>query len=169
MEMARRPGEEGHALQPNVSWKERVLTILLEYADRTPGALVEDKPAGLAWHFRMADPEYGISQANELRKHLTELLSNAPVEILAGHKVIELRPHGINKGSLVRPIVERTPDALIVAIGDDATDEEMFAALPESAVSVRVGAGDSRAGFRLRGVPEVRSLLRALLPEKRTA
>jgi trehalose 6-phosphate synthase/phosphatase len=163
------PGQEGHALQPDVGWKERVLPILLEYADRTPGALVEDKPAGLAWHYRMADPEYGISQANELRKHLTELLSNTPAEILAGHKVIELRPHGINKGSLVRPIVERMPEALIVAIGDDATDEEMFAALPESAVSVRVGAGDSRAGFRVRGVPEVRALLQALLAEKGTA
>jgi len=113
----------------------------------------------------MADQEYGLSQANELRKHLTELLSNVPVEMFAGHEVIELRPHGINKGSLVAPILERMPDALIVAIGDDATDEEMFRALPETAMSVRVGQGHSRAGFRLRGVADVRQLLASLLPE----
>jgi trehalose 6-phosphate synthase/phosphatase len=160
---ARAPGEAGQAVKTDTTWMERVLPILLDYADRTPGALVEEKPAGFAWHFRMADPQYGLSQANEMRKHLTELLSNTPVEILAGHEVIELRPHGINKGSLVRPIVEGAPAALIVAIGDDATDEEMFAALPESAVSIRVGYGHSRAGYRLQSVADVRALLERLL------
>jgi trehalose 6-phosphate synthase/phosphatase len=136
---------------------------LLEYADRTPGALVEEKPVGLAWHFRMSDPQYGPGQANELRKHLTELLSNTPVEILGGHDVIELRPHGVSKASVVAPIVARAPDALVVAIGDDATDEDMFAALPPAAVSVRVGGGDSRAGLRVAGVDDVRALLRTLV------
>jgi trehalose 6-phosphate synthase/phosphatase len=140
-----------------------VLPILLDYADRTPGTLVEDKPAGLAWHFRMADPQYGPGQANELRKHLTELLSNTPVEIVPGHAVIELRPHGVNKGRIVPPIVERAVGALIVAFGDDATDEDMFAALPTSGVSIRVGSGDSRAGFRLAGVRDVRALLSRLV------
>ncbi len=140
-----------------------MLPILLEYADRTPGALVEEKPAGLSWHFRMSDPQYGPDQANELRKHLTELLSNAPVEILGGHEVIELRPHGVSKARVVSSILARAPAALVVAIGDDETDEDMFAALPPGAASVRVGDGDSRAGFRVVGVDEVRALLRALL------
>ncbi len=164
---SRAPGGAGQAIKTEDGWKDRVRPILLEYADRTPGTLVEEKRAGLAWHFRMADPQFGLSQANELRKHLTELLSNTPVEILAGHEVIELRPHGVNKGSLVGPIVERSAGALIVGIGDDATDEEMFAVLPETAVSVRVGDGQSRAGFRVRGVPQVRELLRSLLPQGR--
>ena len=156
---SRAPGEPGRAVQIDAGWKERVLPILLEYADRTPGALVEEKVAGVAWHYRMADPEYGSFQANELRKHLTELLSNAPVEILAGHEVIELRPHGVHKGRIVEPLLTRVPHALIIAIGDDATDEDMFGALPPSAMSVRVGSGDSRAGFRVAGVADVRLLL----------
>ncbi len=160
---SRSPGEAGRATSLDVSWKERVLPILLEYADRTPGTLVEEKPAGLAWHFRMADPQYGSSQANELRKHLTELLSNTPIEILAGHEVIELRPHGVNKGAVVAPLVSRAPRTLIVAVGDDATDEDMFGALPPSALSVRVGGGDSQAGFRVRGVEDVRALLGGLV------
>jgi trehalose 6-phosphate synthase/phosphatase len=160
---SRAPGQPGQPVKVDVSWKARVLPILLEYADRTPGTLVEEKRAGLVWHFRMADPQYGLSQANELRKHLSELLSNTPVEVMAGHEVIELRPHGINKGSLVGPIAAQAPEAMIVAIGDDQTDEDMFAALPDSGVSVRVGYGHSRAGFRLRGVPEVRALLQSLL------
>jgi trehalose 6-phosphate synthase/phosphatase len=160
----REPSGAESAAHVDVGWKERVLPILLDYADRTPGTLVEDKPAGLAWHFRMADPQYGPGQANELRKHLTELLSNTPVEILPGHAVIELRPHGVNKGRIVSPLVERAGQALLVAFGDDATDEDMFAALPPSGVSIRVGSGDSRAGFRLAGVPDVRALLGRLIP-----
>ena len=163
----RRPDGVEKAITVDAAWKERVLPILLDHADRTPGALVEDKPAGLAWHFRMANPQYGPAQANELRKHLTELLSNMPVEIVPGHAVIELRPHGVNKGRIVPDIVEGNPDGLIVAIGDDATDEDMFAALPPSGISIRVGSGDSRAAFRLAGVPDVRTLLSRLVSTER--
>jgi trehalose 6-phosphate synthase/phosphatase len=163
----REPRGVASAASVDVSWKERVLPILLDYADRTPGALVEDKPAGLAWHFRMADPQYGPGQANELRKHLTELLSNTPVEIVPGHAVIELRPHGVNKGRIVPPIAARATRGLLVAFGDDATDEDMFAALPPSGISIRVGGGDSRAAFRLAGVNEVRTLLARLVARGR--
>jgi trehalose 6-phosphate synthase/phosphatase len=160
---SRLPGEPGRAAPVDASWKERVRPILLDYADRTPGTLVEEKAAGLAWHFRMADAQYGRSQANELRKHLTELLSNTPVEIVPGHRVIELRPHGINKGRIVGPLIERASAGLIVAIGDDATDEDMFAALPPPGIGIRVGHGDSRAGFRVAGVKDVRALLSRLV------
>ena len=61
------------------------------------------------------------------------------------------------------PIVDRARNALIVAIGDDATDEDMFAALPPAAVSIRVGPGDSRAEFRVGGVADVRALLKAVI------
>jgi trehalose 6-phosphate synthase/phosphatase len=159
----RQPGGTEQVVAVDASWKERVLPILLDHADRTPGALVEDKPAGLAWHFRMADPHYGPAQANELRKHLTELLSNMPVEIVPGHAVIELRPHGVNKGRVVPAIVENNPDALVVAVGDDATDEDMFAALPPAGISIRVGRGDSCAALRLAGVGDVRALLSGLV------
>ena len=91
---------------PPLTWREPVLAILRDYAERTPGSLVEEKPVGLAWHYRAADPEYGAVQANELRLHLTEMLSNTPVEILPGEKVIEVRAHGVNKGRIVPAIVD---------------------------------------------------------------
>jgi trehalose 6-phosphate synthase/phosphatase len=161
---SRAPGEVGRALEaPKLAWHDQVFGILREYADRTPGSLVEEKPAGLAWHYRAADPEYGAAQANELRLHLTEVLGNTPVEVLVGEKVIELRAHGVNKGRIVPPILERHPDALLVAFGDDQTDEDLFAALPPGARAIHVGPGETRAPLRVASVREVRALLRGLL------
>jgi trehalose 6-phosphate synthase/phosphatase len=148
---------------PPQGWRRQVLAILWEYASRTPGSLVEEKPAGLAWHYRAADPEFGALQANELRLHLHEILSNAPVEILAGNKVIEVRPHGVNKGRIVPGILRRQPNAWLLAIGDDRTDEDLFAVLPAAAASIHVGSGHSRASYRLPDVWRVRKLLRGLI------
>jgi trehalose 6-phosphate synthase/phosphatase len=163
---SRPPGQPGHALElPPSTWRESVLEILREYAGRTPGSLVEEKPVGAAWHYRGASPEYGEIQANELRLHLTEILSNAPVELLKGEKVIEVRAQGIHKGLVVPGTPAGQPGWLTVAIGDDRTDEDLFGALPPDALTIKVGSGDTRAAFRLSGVPQVRALLRALLAQ----
>ena len=141
--------------------------MLHEITQRTPGSLVEVKAAALAWHYRMADQETGARRANELRLHLNQLLSNQPVEILAGNRVIEIRPYGVHKGRIVPPLSpERLASTAIVAIGDDRTDEDMFGALPPEAITIKVGAGDTKARFRVDGVTAVRQLLQSLLPAR---
>ena len=39
------------------------------------------------------------------------------------------------------------------AIGDDRTDEDLFGALPTEAITIKVGPGDTKARFRVDGVP----------------
>jgi trehalose 6-phosphate synthase/phosphatase len=149
---------------PPMAWRERVLAILEDFAARTPGARVEEKTASVAWHYRMADPEFGAAQANELKLHLAQLLSNAPVELLSGNKVLEIRPHGVHKGGIVEPVLREAPAAsAILAMGDDRTDEDMFGALPPHALSVHVGPSASQAMIRLEDVRAARAFLRGLL------
>jgi trehalose 6-phosphate synthase/phosphatase len=144
-------------------WRAPVSQILEDFRRRTPGSLVEIKRAGMAWHYRMADAEFGPLQAKELHLHLTEMLSNLPVEVLLGNKVIEVRPHGFGKGSIVAALLrDAPPGAAFLAMGDDSTDEQMFAALPRSAVTIRVGSGPSRAGLRIADVAEARAFLSRL-------
>jgi trehalose 6-phosphate synthase/phosphatase len=146
------------------TWREPVLAMLRETTQRTPGSLVEIKAAALAWHYRMADQETGARRANELRLHLNQLLSNQPVEILPGNRVIEIRPYGVHKGRIVPPMsAERQAATTILAIGDDRTDEDLFNALPPEAVTIRVGPGPTKARFRLDGVAAVRELLSSLV------
>jgi trehalose 6-phosphate synthase/phosphatase len=145
-------------------WREPALEILRDITARTPGSLIEVKDVALTWHYRMADPEAGPRRANELRLHLTQLLSNQPVEILAGHKVVEIRPYGVHKGRIVPPLPpERLPSTTVLAIGDDRTDEDLFAAVPSEAITIKVGPGATRARFRVDGVPAMRALLHSLV------
>ncbi len=148
---------------PPMEWRERALEILEQAAAQTPGSLVEQKTVSIAWHYRMADPEFGATQANELRLHLMELLSNLPVEVVAGSKVIEVRPHGVNKGAIVPPLLaEMPPGTAILALGNDPTDEDLFAALPPDAIAVHVGSQPTRAQIRVPNVAAARRLLTAI-------
>ncbi len=162
---SRAPGGAWTAVEiaGGAEWREPVRAILREFAERTPGSLVEEKTAGFAWHYRTADPEFGAAQAKELSLHLSTLLSNVPVEILPGDRVLEIRPHGVDKGLAVAQALRRAPDdALLVALGDDRTDEDMFAALPRGSIAVHVGPGSSRAPLRVPDVRAVRALLAAI-------
>jgi trehalose 6-phosphate synthase/phosphatase len=149
---------------PPVTWREPVLAILREFSDRTPGTLIEEKTAGFAWHYRSADPEYGAAQAKELTLHLRSLIGDLPLEILPGDMVLEVRPRGVNKGLAVAEVRARAPaNTLLLAIGDDRTDEDLFAALPAEAIAVHVGLSPSRAALRIADVRAARALLGDLL------
>lgn len=141
-------------------WKEKVLPLLEEFASRTPGTRIEEKDASLVWHYRRADPEFGSLQAKELRLHLLEMLSNVPVRILGGDKLVEVRSYEVSKGVIVSGWSERRAEGtLCVAMGDDVTDEDMFSALPEQGVAVHVGLSPTIAKVRLKDSDQARRFL----------
>ena len=70
---------------------------------------------------------------------LGDLLSNQPLEVLEGKKVIEVRLRGVGKGVVAQRIEAEIEGSVIVAIGDDRTDEELFRALSPSSLTVAVG------------------------------
>jgi trehalose 6-phosphate synthase/phosphatase len=148
-------------------WMTRVRAILDQFAANTPGAHVEVKSASLAWHYRGVARDFGNRQAHELRLFLGDVLSNQPVEVLEGKKVIEVRMRGVSKGLVAQRIhTEAGRGAVLVAIGDDRTDEDMFRALPPGAISIAVGRSSSAARFRVDDPRQVRRLLAALVEDE---
>jgi trehalose 6-phosphate synthase/phosphatase len=148
----------------DMDWWQRVLDILENFTARTPGSLVEEKTVTLAWHYRWAEAEFGAFQANEIRTHLAQILSNSPAEIVSDAKVIEVRPFGLDKGTVVRPLVDGLANGtMVVGMGDDQTDEDLFASLPEGAISIHVGDGRSIATTRVPDIESVRRMLAGLL------
>lgn len=144
------------------TWKSEVRSVLIQYMDRTPGASLEEKDFSLALHYRKVDAEIASLRMREVKEDLLTIASELNLEILEGNKVLEVRNPGINKGrAALRLISGRTWD-FILAVGDDRTDEDLFAVLPESAYSIKVGVGPTRARYNLDNVAAVRSLLNKL-------
>jgi trehalose 6-phosphate synthase/phosphatase len=147
-----------------LDWLAEVHGILDEFTATTPGAFIEEKTASIAWHYRRAARGFGQMQARELRVRLSQAMVGRPVDILEGKKVLDVRPRGVNKSAVVQRLLSHEPSpALIAAFGDDRTDEELFAALPSTAITLHVGPGASLATQRLRDPAAARAFLAALL------
>ncbi|ABF90730.1 alpha,alpha-trehalose-phosphate synthase/trehalose-phosphatase [Myxococcus xanthus DK 1622] len=159
------PGEAWRMLEGvTFDWKERVRPELETFSARVPGSFVEEKTASLAWHYRLVDAEFGAIQSRELRLYLAEKFAGQSMDILPGDKVVEIRPRGVHKGRVVGEATkDAAPGALVVAIGDDRTDEDLFASIPPGGLTIHAGNKPTRAAFRVNGPDEVRALLAGLL------
>lgn len=142
-------------------WKHWLLPILEHYVDRLPGAIIEEKEHSITWHYRLADPEQAYLLAAEMTDHLASLTAKANLQILQGSKVVEIRNAGTGKGAAALDWISKDDFEFLLAIGDDWTDEEVFRALPESALSVKVGVASTHARYNLRNTAEVNELLEA--------
>ncbi len=144
-------------------WKNVIRPILELYSDRTPGSLVEEKDFSLVWHYRRAEPDLGYVRTQELRVAISDLTSNLDVGVFEGSKILEIRQLGINKGRAAERWLEKEKWDFILTAGDDYTDEEMFAVMPQEAFSIKVGIGISKARFNVDTVVDFRTLLEGLL------
>jgi trehalose 6-phosphate synthase/phosphatase len=150
----------------DTTWMQVVRPVLEQFADSAPGAFVEQKELALGWHYRLADAEFGAWLANELVATLENLLAGTEATVLRGNKVVEVRFAWANKGELSGRLVSQAPPgSLVVAMGDDRTDEDMFVRLPRRAWTIRVGSGATAARYRLAGPASVVGLLRVALDQ----
>jgi trehalose 6-phosphate synthase/phosphatase len=155
----RKGGKQWHKTSAaSRAWKKDVLALFEYYADATPGAFVEQKDWSVVWHYRGASPYYAQKHLVVLKRLLKPIVSGGNLTLHDGNKVLEVHPSDIGKGRVAQEWLIHDHD-FIIAIGDDATDEDMFAALPPEAYSVKVGRGATVAGLRLKGVDEVLGLL----------
>lgn len=156
--------EEGKNWEMNISasqdWKTEIRPILEVYADRTPGSFVEEKEYSLAWHYRNADPGLAVIRAIELREDLILRTKNLNLNLLEGHKVLEIKNADINKGIAVQRWMKTGEYDFIFAAGDDRTDEDIFSVLSPDAYTIKVGPNPSLAQFSVRSVEQMRELLK---------
>lgn len=124
------------------------LRMLAEKSADWPGVVVEDKGSAFAAHFRLVpqleDPVRRFMESLALGLGERWMLQN-------GKSVVEIRPAGSDKGGAVerfmreRPFLGRRP----LAVGDDLTDEAMFAVVNRLAgLSVRVGPASRPSAAR---------------------
>ncbi len=159
-----RPGDPWRAAATVLpDWQDRLRPVLEQFVAATPGSHLEIKAASLAWHFRGAQREHGIRQANELRMLLGTAFSNQPWGVHEGKKVIEVRLRAADKAVVAaRLAAESEVASAIVVVGDERTDEDLFRALPASSIRIAVGSPSRYASHFVEDYRDVRRVLRAL-------
>ena len=116
-----------HAPPMDKELKRRLAAI----AKLSPGILLEDKGYSLALHYRLAPhAEAAIYEAVSL---IRADLPDAPIEVLPGKCVCEIKHSGFTKATGVRELMAHEPfrGRRPIFIGDDVTDESVFAIMPD--------------------------------------
>jgi trehalose 6-phosphate synthase/phosphatase len=160
------PGDPWTApLEANLEWMPRVRRLFEETAAATPGAAVEGKTSSLAWHWRMVDPELGEARAMGLVERLRRITKDEAIEIVPGDKVVEVRTRGVDKGRVVERLLRAQPQPppLVLAMGDDVTDDDLFRAMPPEGIAIAVGLRPCAARYRVDRPWAARALLQRVI------
>ena len=122
-----------------------------------PGARLEVKPASVAVHVRqVADPAAAALLAS------ADAAADASLTKKPGKAVLELAVTDADKGSAVTRLRGELGAAAVVYLGDDRTDEDVFATLGPDDAGIKVGEGETAARHRVADPASVVAVLRLL-------
>ncbi len=136
----------------------------------SPGILYEDKGYSIALHYRLA-PQFEKT-IYEAVSAIRADLPQAPIEVLPGKFVCEIKPAGFTKATGVRELMNHAPffGRNPIFIGDDVTDESVFAIMPAfRGVSFSVGRRAHGVNGQFKAPKDVRAWLAQLLDEEAIA
>ena len=142
----------------------RMRDSLGEIADGRPGIALEEKPAGIAVHLRLASP----ADAEAVTAAVEAGPADWPdIALLRGKKVLELSVRSSDKGRALKELADEHRVGATIFFGDDVTDEHAFAALGAGDLGVKVGPGPTAARTRVDGPDQVADVLHAILTIRR--
>jgi trehalose 6-phosphate phosphatase len=150
----RRPGTRGEVRQ----WERTLLGKL----PKLDGLWIENKTLSLTIHYRQC------RRKAEARAAIAKAVGAlAGVRLIDGKQAVSVTPESApNKGDALRAAVTRCKCDRAVYVGDDQTDEDVFALGKTGPLlfSIRVGRkSNSLADYYLRNQEEIDDLLRLLL------
>ncbi|EOB14345.1 trehalose-phosphatase, partial [Nosema bombycis CQ1] len=114
------------------------------YFERTPGSHLEKKSNGFVFHYRNCPLDIGEKQAMSLYEQLKRI---DPKKARLGKMIVEFRSGGKDE------VLKYVKGDLIIAAGDDTTDEDMFK--HKDVFSIKVGLGKSKAQYYVEDVDEM--------------
>lgn len=144
------------------AWKDRIRQTLLDFVDRTPGSILEEKDYSMAWHYRACSSELAERRVIEIKNALSGVAADMGLMLMEGNRVLEVKPVNVDKGSAAHHWFRDPSYDFMLVAGDDVTDEDMFRTAPERAWTIKVRNEPTQARYALKNPAEMRSLLRGL-------
>ena len=139
---------------------------LAEIAEQAPGTLLEDKPAGVVLHTRLASADVAEDAVAAARAVLQD---RSGVFLKTGHRVLETSVVNASKGEGIAFLRQAAGATAVVFAGDDTTDEDALGSLVPGDLGVKVGLDFTQAEFRVETTVHICELLEALLKERKRA
>jgi trehalose-phosphatase len=164
-----------HGSEFDVGFLERLDPELIEVRTRLQmeirgivggraGVRLEAKPASIAVHYRGAEPI--------VARQVVDAIESGPatwpgVYVKRGKEVLELSVVTTHKGTAIDQLRSQLSASAVLYIGDDVTDEDAFGTLHGPDVGIKIGGGDTKAGFRVSEPIEAARLLALVLQTRR--
>lgn len=127
---------------------------------QTPGLRLERKSLSVCVHWRLVDPALCSDVMSSVETICDEWLEAQPTfERVPGVELVEIRARGVSKGQVVSWVRDRIRGARIIAMGDDITDQDMFAELDDDDASIAVGPRILDADARAPQIRDARAFL----------
>jgi trehalose 6-phosphate phosphatase len=161
------PGSAPLTLDPEqLALLDEVRAVLREIVEVAPGTVLEEKPAGVVLHTRLAADDVAEDAVAAAR---TALQDRPGVYLKNGKRVLETSVVHASKGEGVDFLRQAAGATGVLFAGDDTTDEDALARLGQDDVGVKVGLDFTQAQFRVEAPVHIAELLEALLRERRKA
>ncbi|WP_426565307.1 trehalose-phosphatase [Angustibacter sp. McL0619] len=159
-ELALHPDDRGSGLDEPTRGRLAAVQVRLEaVAAEHPGAFVEHKPTAAVLHTRRLPP---ADAAMVTAAALATVAEVPGAHVTRGKEVVEVAVTEASKGAAISRLREHLGAEAVLYLGDDVTDETVFALLHDQDVGVKVGAGETAAAHRIADPVAVRELLQAL-------
>jgi trehalose 6-phosphate phosphatase len=142
---------------------DRITAELDAIASDKPGVNVETKPASVALHVRNASAEDGQAALAAARA----ASASWDAQLTEGKAVLEFAVIQTDKGEALDILRDQENASVLVFFGDDVTDEKAFRRLRDGDIGVKIGPGDTLAGYRIDAPDDVARSLQYLLDARR--
>lgn len=122
---------------------------------RHEAVIVQRKPTTVLVHTKMASAEVEAAATAEA----VALGESRGLKTVVGKHIVEIAVHPAHKGDGVDLLRQATRASAVVYIGDDTTDEDALARLVDGDVGIKVGPGQTHAGYRVATPADVAAVL----------
>lgn len=145
---------------------ENIKKQLNKIAHQFAGVFIENKGMTLSFHYRLAKKQEIPTIRSLFKITLKSFTEDGLISVIPGKMVFDIRPlNDCNKGTFAKLLINKiskktktTP--VVVFIGDDITDEDVFKEL-EKKITVKVGRNsESYAKYRLKDTRDVFKFLK---------
>lgn len=151
--------------------KADIIRVFERCVKRVPGSRIEVLETSILWHYRDTRSTFANNFALETAHQLNEMLAKTDFRCVIGRRVLEVRSGSVTKGTGLEVVCQHRHMSLrdiLITIGDEKTDDEMYRMRSDQNISINVGRPSVFSHFLVRGFYDLERVLQGLVKRLRS-